>query len=700
MANPTPAAPALAPGLLERAQRARVTRDDVVALADALRGAPDVRATIAALLPALSPPAATALLLAGAMAGARPAPADVGPLLPRLLAAPEVALLVGALEEEARLPLLLGLLEEGGLPLSAEARIIFHTVDALCFREAPECRVLPPGAAPPIVRARTRLLARIMDDAEGEMLLAAAAEAMGDPEVRAVVADLTPKAEDPAAQKLLQIVHVLGRMGPLAPDALPSRDAREPRGLPFQREGGKVGRNEPCPCGSGRKFKKCCEGTAGDPSEADDSSPEDFTRAAARAQLKTFDRLPVDYLHALDLAALPTTHVISAAEAFSQWWFFEEAERALAIAESRADADGALDDLRVTVVNDAEVAGNMAVARRVLARITRKESEDNYRLDRALLEGRADLALIEDEVARALREPDEAHLEELAYALLRHRPALGIVVARAALTAAERSRTEGLLEEIEEARDRLLLPPDDPAWETFEQLTDEQLAGENEEDDRDDEDGRERAALREQAKALREEADRAAARVRDLERRLRAHDAEIAAAPAPGPAEGEEIRRLRAKNDELKSLIEEGNRERRGLRRDLATLATRLAETPARKAEGEDEGADEEDLLEADAAPPELGLLLPCYSDRAREALERLPADVARKALMEAAMLAGADGDTWRAAKRLQRRRDVWSIRVAGRYRLLFRPSGAARRLDVLDVIFRRDLEAAIRSLT
>lgn len=23
----------------------------------------------------------------------------------------------------------------------------------------------------------------------------------------------------------------------------------------------KVGRNEPCPCGSGKKFKKCCEGS-------------------------------------------------------------------------------------------------------------------------------------------------------------------------------------------------------------------------------------------------------------------------------------------------------------------------------------------------------------------------------------------------------------------------------------------------------
>jgi preprotein translocase subunit SecA len=27
---------------------------------------------------------------------------------------------------------------------------------------------------------------------------------------------------------------------------------------PYKREQPKVGRNEPCPCGSGRKFKKCC----------------------------------------------------------------------------------------------------------------------------------------------------------------------------------------------------------------------------------------------------------------------------------------------------------------------------------------------------------------------------------------------------------------------------------------------------------
>jgi len=29
------------------------------------------------------------------------------------------------------------------------------------------------------------------------------------------------------------------------------------RGVPMQREERKVGRNEPCPCGSGKKFKQC-----------------------------------------------------------------------------------------------------------------------------------------------------------------------------------------------------------------------------------------------------------------------------------------------------------------------------------------------------------------------------------------------------------------------------------------------------------
>ena len=34
-----------------------------------------------------------------------------------------------------------------------------------------------------------------------------------------------------------------------------------------QRKQMKVGRNDPCPCDSGKKFKKCCLNAAGDPEE-------------------------------------------------------------------------------------------------------------------------------------------------------------------------------------------------------------------------------------------------------------------------------------------------------------------------------------------------------------------------------------------------------------------------------------------------
>ena len=53
----------------------------------------------------------------------------------------------------------------------------------------------------------------------------------------------------------------------LAPDLIPvsvetlhhRRLARQSQhGLPFERAQPKVGRNDPCPCGSGKKYKKCC----------------------------------------------------------------------------------------------------------------------------------------------------------------------------------------------------------------------------------------------------------------------------------------------------------------------------------------------------------------------------------------------------------------------------------------------------------
>ena len=53
---------------------------------------------------------------------------------------------------------------------------------------------------------------------------------------------------------------------PAAPQAKPQQEEAAPEApkieLPIKRELPKVGRNDPCPCGSGKKFKNCCGRTA------------------------------------------------------------------------------------------------------------------------------------------------------------------------------------------------------------------------------------------------------------------------------------------------------------------------------------------------------------------------------------------------------------------------------------------------------
>ena len=51
-----------------------------------------------------------------------------------------------------------------------------------------------------------------------------------------------------------------GDQGHTAPELAASNEP--PLTLPMQREVPKVGRNDPCPCGSGRKYKSCCGRTA------------------------------------------------------------------------------------------------------------------------------------------------------------------------------------------------------------------------------------------------------------------------------------------------------------------------------------------------------------------------------------------------------------------------------------------------------
>jgi len=43
-------------------------------------------------------------------------------------------------------------------------------------------------------------------------------------------------------------------------EAAPAGGAKieDGKGVTVRRDGKKVGRNDPCPCGSGKKYKRCC----------------------------------------------------------------------------------------------------------------------------------------------------------------------------------------------------------------------------------------------------------------------------------------------------------------------------------------------------------------------------------------------------------------------------------------------------------
>ena len=49
-----------------------------------------------------------------------------------------------------------------------------------------------------------------------------------------------------------------GSQAPAARRMIPRDEEGRPKQAPVVKSGPDVGRNDPCPCGSGKKYKKCC----------------------------------------------------------------------------------------------------------------------------------------------------------------------------------------------------------------------------------------------------------------------------------------------------------------------------------------------------------------------------------------------------------------------------------------------------------
>jgi hypothetical protein len=657
--------------------------------------------------------AATALVLAIGAGGGRITPEQAIWLMPDLDDIQNMPIIAGIVEGD-RLTMLLDVVDGQRLSWQRESLALYLATQLLDGAEPPRRLV-----------AALRTLAREQIPPETALVVALAARALGNKDIGSLVSTMMPSAElseRRGSDKLM----IAGFYAPVL-DSLPVEGSRViASGYTAVRSEPKVGRNDPCPCGSGRKFKKCCAGKQQETSSRQ-SLVEQFQRASPRGekvQNQIFEELRPGELARLNPAELTTFQLITAFRKLVLHRRWDDAERFIEALATRSDLPqgNLMSKLRQELAEEALRAGNLDLLERHLALADVSEYETlRLRINLALARKAPEsLQLLEALAGEGHSLGLPVLLFDCAFALLRHSPALGILAARGCIDRERFLDSEALLMEIDRARDRLGLSPKEPWWDIFDHLLDEGLAQseplppaanekQSEEEDRRQREIDQMRADLQAAQSTASRLDRElSSRIEDLESLTSERKQLAAIVQASGGGEyqkrvshlEEERQRLRSKIGELKGEISSGVAQRAELRRELAETADALRRE--NRASGAEEDADEQDGVDEaegeSAATRPRKILVPHYSPAASRSLSDFPMRVATDALRMTALLAAGDAHAWSGVKHMHGAHDVLSIRIGRPYRVLFRI--ADDRLDILDVILRRDLDAALLRLS
>ncbi len=452
----------------------------------------------------------------------------------------------------------------------------------------------------------------------------------------------------------------------------------------------KVGRNDPCPCGSGKKFKKCC-GRPGATPTADD---EQRLRPERRLSLDELLGQPAPVLARLPFAELETeTHRRVLGE-LAVARHLPGLERALAAWVARAVPGDEEHDLPILEALSILAAyPNAATAPDpALIRSPERRAEAEALLAASDPQSPADWQAIEAVFRAGLDAPPGLTLDVGATLLATH-PAIAAYAMRGLALDAHPLDGETAAGLVAYARDRLGARPDDPLPGVL-RLLDRDDAHADAREARVAEERQARAALEEQLAELRAAMRRTRQANEALEAELEEGRAALEKLEAADADEGapsvdpEELRRLRTKVRELKGRIEEGKRERSALRGQLDAAERSEPDAPA-----ESETEEEAEAAEASDAPLEpTRLRVPEWSSRARKSLTALPGSIAQQAIVLAAQLAAGDPLARRGAKKLEGFENLRRARVGIHYRLLYVLHDDS--LEVVDVLARENLDS------
>ncbi|HEY5345888.1 MAG TPA: SEC-C metal-binding domain-containing protein [Verrucomicrobiae bacterium] len=477
-------------------------------------------------------------------------------------------------------------------------------------------------------------------------------------------------------------------------------------GTTMRRSVARIGRNDPCPCGSGKKYKHCCHDkdqerlhhsseVAGKTREEVEASPEQHLTDAR------LDKTTGAEMLRLEPRKIPKELVVPYIMRLCGFSLFDR------LAEAFEQRDHA-EDLN-EVWNFALFHVMRSGRRDILERIIRwrpdaAENEKQLHPGARLLLAQGDparyLERLEELSLEALQTEDSETLEKFAYGVMvsTRLKALGIFVSRSMLPLLKQRESSFLFNQILEARDKLNLSPDDP----FGDIVDRRFA--NHEVEKESAELRKaRQSLGVKAQEVRELKDTMERLQKEIVRREKKSNAPapVVQVAKPAPVDEQALKEMRRKLDELKSALKERHNERNELRRELQKTQSSLEEIQNKSApvtHDENGGHDTEDslLLPADA-PESQPIRLIEFPKHFSQTLAPLPRHVARAAMIMIGRLAAGDSAAYVGALRLKATPNVMRQRIGSDYRLLFRLW--PERMEVIDLINRKDLERRIKTL-
>jgi SEC-C motif len=476
-------------------------------------------------------------------------------------------------------------------------------------------------------------------------------------------------------------------------------------GVSMRRSVARVGRNEPCPCGSGKKYKKCCfekdqerlrhsTSIEGVTEEELDAAPE------AHLSADSFAQLPWERLDRIDPKRLPEPLLKPYFERLLQMGIDD---RPVDDFEKVGYSETLHDTWRTTALRAATNRRPDLVERLVAVRrnagFQDDDLDDIVRLCLLEEDPAQWLAFLEDQMTEAIWNDDDPnpllHLAQ-ATAYSSH-PAIGVFVCRsiAPLLSSEQAAT--ILDELLKARDRLGVLPEDPITDVLDKLVARRSA-EAEQSEAEQEALLALDAKRRESRELKADIERTK---RELEQRT-AELARSALKNSNNPEDDPGVRQLHRKLDGMKSELKIVHDERNAYRRKYQEAQEQIDSLKRRNIPGEmpSETRDttEDDLLLPEENAGTQPVRLIDFSKSFEQHLHEVPKQIARSTMAMLGRLASGDSKAFEGAVRLKAVPTVTRIRIGIDWRLLFRL--LPERIEVVDLIPRQDLERRIKTLT